>query len=163
MDVYFMRHGPADSREGWHGDDADRPLTRKGRKLTEDVARRLAGLLTSVDVILTSPFARAAATADILADALSARDKLVSEPLLEPGFGTAELRQLLERHASAEAIVLVGHEDDFSTVVGQLIGGARLRLKKSGVAFVELPDASSMQGTLRWLIPPEALARPAHH
>jgi phosphohistidine phosphatase len=156
--LYFFRHGPAGARDAWAGEDADRPLTDKGRDLTQRVARRLAATGLMVDTVVTSPYVRAVQTAGIVAEALHVATAIEQDDLLRPGFDLAGLTRILERHGDAERLMLVGHEGDFSAAVGQLVGSADLVLRKSGIAMVELPDPAVARGTLRWLVPPALLA-----
>jgi phosphohistidine phosphatase len=154
MELHFLRHGPAGSSAAWDGDDKDRPLTNSGRDLTERVAARLAEAGIRVDLIVASPYARAAQTAEIARRVLGAGAEVEHTDLLRPGFDLPALEQILAAHPDVARLMLVGHEGDFSSVIGQLIGSAELVLKKSGVAMVELPDPGAPHGTLRWLVPP---------
>jgi phosphohistidine phosphatase len=157
MDLYFLRHGPAGAKGAWDGDDADRPLTDRGRELTLRVAQRLAASGVTVDAVVTSPYARALQTAQIAAETLGAAAPETDE-LLRPGFDLHGLAAILQRHADAERLMLVGHEGDFSSAIGQLVGSADLVLRKAGVAMVEIPDPVAPHGTLRLLVPPSLLA-----
>ena len=77
MKVYFIRHGESvDDIEDCYGGIADFPLTDAGREKTRGVAQflRSAGL----QLILTSPLARARETADIIVKELG-RDLPVRE------------------------------------------------------------------------------------
>ncbi len=154
MILYFLRHGLAGDRETWTGDDALRPLTKRGRERLEAAAQRLSGLNLGLDLILTSPYARAYQTAIICAKGLKKTDVLIQDDRLAPGFGIAPLVEILKEHKDAENILLVGHEPDFSEVVSALIGGGRLIFKKAGLARVELTSQSPLQGELAWFIPP---------
>jgi phosphohistidine phosphatase SixA len=98
---------------------------------------------------------RAAQTAEIAADCLNI--KLREDELLAPGFGMNELRTVLKRHR-AKALMLVGHEPDFTNVITGLTGAA-LKLSKGGVALLDV-DSESEEGKLLWLFPPK-LARKA--
>jgi phosphohistidine phosphatase len=157
--LYFLRHGQAAGRTEWQGEDAARPLTADGKQRVqrEGVALRALGL--DLDRILTSPLLRAQQTAEIVASALGLSAKLTTDPRLAPGFGPARLKALLAAHRGAAALLLVGHEPDFSETVSHLIGGARLEVKKGGLALVELADPAALEGQLVWLIPPKVLDR----
>jgi phosphohistidine phosphatase len=158
MRLYLLRHGPAESREGWEGPDADRPLTERGIKVTRRVARRIAELDLGIDAILTSPYTRALETARIVADTLGAEALLAEEPGLEPRqFSADELRRMVDEHPESENLMLVGHEPSMSEVTSHLIGGAQLRLKKSGLVRIDVEDPTSMRGTLVWLVAPKVL------
>ena len=158
LELYFFRHGPAGSASAWHGDDAERPLTDKGRELTDRVAKRLAEACIEVDLVITSPYVRAVQTAEIAAAALGVKRSLEVDSLLEPGFDVAALERILGKYSDVKRVMVVGHQSDFSIVIGQLIGSADLVVRKAGVAMVELPEPGKMRGTLRFLAPPSLLA-----
>ncbi|MBP1597802.1 MAG: phosphohistidine phosphatase, SixA [Acidobacteria bacterium] len=158
MELYFLRHGLAESRSEWKGDDADRPLTQEGVERMERSAAMIARLGLEPDAILTSPLARARQTALIAAAALKARDTVLLDRRLGPGFDIEQLAAILRDHASARALMLVGHEPSFSETISALIGGGRVVCKKGGLACVDLPDVSNLSGELLWLIPPRLLA-----
>jgi len=149
MQLYFLRHGEANWPD-WKKSDDQRPLTDFGKKEVRDVAKFLARVKVRPDLIVTSPLPRAAQTAEIAADYLKA--KLRKDELLAPGFGMSELRTILKRHRS-KALMLVGHEPDFATVVSGLTG-ASLKLSKAGVALLDV-EPDSEEGRLLWLFPPK--------
>ncbi len=149
MQLYFLRHGEADWPD-WKKSDDERPLTDFGKKEVRDVAKFLARLKVRPDLIVTSPFPRAAQTAEIAADYL--KRKLRKDELLAPGFGMSELGTILKRHRS-KALMLVGHEPDFTNVISGLTG-ASLKLSKAGVALLDV-DPESQEGRVLWLFPPK--------
>lgn len=157
MRLLLLRHGPAESGSTWAGDDASRPLTEAGRRKVADVGLALERIGLDCDAVLTSPYVRARETAEIVADALGFTDRLVEEPRLESGFGIGELRWILNAHADADELMLVGHEPDFSDVTSELVGGGRIELKKGGLVRIDLDDASDGTGTLVWLLQPTVL------
>jgi phosphohistidine phosphatase len=157
MKLYFLRHGLAADREAWTGNDFERPLTDEGKKRMAREAATLAKLDLNLDLILTSPLIRASQTAEIVAQHLNLTDRLVKDERLSPGFGTNQLAKILTAYPEAKALMLVGHEPDFSQVIGDLIGGGRINCKKGSLAGVELSN-KSLQGELVWLIPPSVLA-----
>lgn len=154
MILYFLRHGLAGSREEWKGDDALRPLTKKGMKNMVSQAKRIKEMELSLDLIITSPLARAFQTADIVADELDMSEKLVQDERLSPGFGIDDLVKVLQSYPDTNNIMLVGHEPDFSQTVSALIGGSRLVIKKGGLARIDVISADPLQGELVWLLPP---------
>jgi phosphohistidine phosphatase len=154
---YFLRHGIAIEPEAWTGSDFDRPLTREGCARMEREAKAVAGLSLDVDCIVTSPLLRAKQTAQILAAELGQQDKLVEDPRLASGFNLDRLRAILEAHAGAESIVLVGHEPSMSVTIGEAVGGASIELKKAALAGIDLSDPRATTGTLFCLIPPKVL------
>jgi phosphohistidine phosphatase len=159
MKLYFLRHGIAADREEWTGSDYDRPLTGEGCERMEREARALAALGIAPDLILTSPLVRAKQTAQLLAKGIKYDNRLTEDERLGPGFNVQRLRAILRQHPSAGSIVLVGHEPDMSETIGSLVGGGRIAMKKGGLAFVEVSDASAASGELVWLIPPKVLTQ----
>jgi phosphohistidine phosphatase len=154
MRLYFLRHGKADWPD-WNGDDDDRPLTKEGKREMERIAEFLAELEIEPAAILSSPLPRASQTAEIAADALGMPVQQVDD--LGKGFSLSKLRPLLER-ADGEDLMLVGHEPDFTTVIGALTG-ADAKLGKGGIARVDLENSSAVDGKLVWLIPPKIARR----
>jgi phosphohistidine phosphatase len=149
MLIYFLRHGEADWPE-WDKPDDKRPLTPKGKKEMHQLGAFLANLSVKPDVVLTSPLPRAWQTAEIAAHYIDA--KSVEDVLLAPGFGRSELKKLLKKR-SYQSLMVVGHEPDFSKLVGKLTG-ARIKLSKAGIALVEV-DTDLKCGKLLWLLPPK--------
>jgi phosphohistidine phosphatase len=159
MKCYFLRHGIAVDPESWSGDDADRPLTREGRDRMEREAKAIARLSLDLDRIVTSPLLRAKETAEIVAERLEMQNKISEDSRLAGGFGTEPLRAILRAHAGASAIMLVGHEPSMSATIGHAIGRASVELKKAALAGVDVPDPTSIAGTLFCLIPPKVLVK----
>ncbi len=156
MKLYFVRHGQAESRDTWpQAQDHLRPLSEDGVRRMHTTARTFRKLGLQPAAILTSPLIRARQTADIVAEALGC--EIVEEESLEPGFGLTALKALLQRHADAEALMLVGHEPDFSSTVEGLISGGRLVVKKGSLIRVDLFSLNPPRGELIWLIPPKVL------
>ena len=156
MKIYFLRHGVAAEPEDWKGNDYDRPLTDDGRERMAREAKSLRKLDLKLDAILTSPLVRAKETADIVAGELKMVSK--ADERLGGDFDVSALEEILQGCADLKSLMLVGHEPSMSSVIGRLIGVARLDLKKGGLACVELPDASTMTGELHSLIPPKLLS-----
>src|SRR5262245_57316829 len=98
MLLILFRHGPAGQADPkqWP-DDSKRPLTTRGEDRTQRAARGLARLAGSVRRVLTSPYARCARTAELVATALDA-SKPQSLEELAPG---GAFRKLLQAIPSA--------------------------------------------------------------
>lgn len=157
--LFFTRHADAGSSVDYQGPDNERALTEVGVLRTERVAAHIAQGPVRPDVILTSPFVRAAQTAAILAQELEMKDYVRDEALLAPGFNIDDLRQILAHFVGTSRIVLVGHEPDFSIVISQLIGGGTIEMKKGAIARVDITDPVTPAGILKWLAPPVLLVR----
>ena len=149
MKLCFLRHGEADW-PNWNKPDDERPLTERGRKEMKRVAKFLERLKFSPDAIITSPLPRASQTAKIVASRLGL--ELQTEPALADGFNIERLRHLLAK-TDAECVVVVGHEPEFSEVIGELTGG-KIKISKAGIALLEI-NRDCNSGTLLWLFPPK--------
>ena len=156
LQLYLLRHADAGDPMAWSGDDADRPLSTKGKRQ----ARRLGSMLADTgwrpDVILTSPKLRASQTARIVGEAVGV--KAEDESHLASAFELGDLEGVLAAHPDARRVVLVGHDPDFSSIASRLTG-AKIELRKGAIARIDLSDAGATtgEGALRWLIPPGAV------
>lgn len=164
MELYFLRHGKAVELSPDCPDDFQRELTEEGIEQLEIVAEAFHRLGIRPDCILTSPLIRARQTAEIVARRLGRKKELIETDVLAPGCTLNQLKKLLDEHAPSRSVMLVGHEPDFSALVGELIGleGAVIEMKKAGLALVEV--AGSVRpggGVLHWLVPPKILTRGA--
>jgi len=154
MQLLFLRHGPAEPKSAWIGDDERRPLSPEGRVLVADIACSLPRLKTRPDLIITSPLLRARHTAEIVSECLSAPDKVVVDKRLAPGFGLKQLEKVVRDHADEGVLMLVAHDPDLSELVRALTGGGRVSIRKGGLAQVEVPDHKVMKGRLIALLIP---------
>jgi phosphohistidine phosphatase len=159
MLCYFLRHGPAGDAATWEGSDFDRPLTADGKKRIAQEAKTIAGLGLELDVIITSPLVRARQTAEIVAKELDIRDALHLDERVGLGFSATELAAILHDYATAQHVMLVGHEPSMSATVGELIGGGDVDFKKGALACVEVAHESPLRGRLMWLASPKLLTR----
>lgn len=161
MELYFLRHGKAVEPGSFGaGDDFNRQLTERGIDEMEAEAEAFELLGLKPDVILTSPLVRAKQTAEIVAKRLGLKKRLIVAEPLSTGCDLDRLRHLLSQHSAAEKVLLVGHEPDFSSMVGELIGGgaASVEIKKASLAALKVnPSVRPGNGTLRWLLPPRVL------
>ncbi len=162
MDLYLVRHAVAfDPDETQWPDDRDRPLTPEGEKRFRRAARGLTELMPSVDVVLSSSYARAWRTAELLEKEAS-WPKPIACAALEAGRAPAEVLQALQPYAASETVALVGHEPNMHELASYLLtadtGQAQLEFRKGGIARLELPDGLRPgAGQLRWLLPPRVL------
>jgi phosphohistidine phosphatase len=136
--LWFLRHGEAIP----HGakPDSDRELTPRGERQAQAAGQALARLGMEFEHCYSSPKVRARDTARLACDELGVNFEEVSS--LAAGFDVDDLRELLHGHESDAKLLFVGHEPDFSQVVYDLTG-ARLDLKKGGVAAVKAEGSSA--------------------
>jgi phosphohistidine phosphatase len=155
MQLYFLRHGVADWPDWDPARDDERPLTDTGVTRMKAEAKKIRRLDLGLKAILTSPLVRARQTAEAVAERIEL--KAVEEPALAPGFNGQRLQEILKRYPDAGALLLVGHEPDFSRTIAQLIGGGRIAMKKGGLARVDLESTDPPKGQLVWLLAPKTL------
>lgn len=155
MLLYFMRHGDAEAGRPGQA-DAERKLTSEGLQRTQQEAAGLVALGVTLDLVLTSPAVRAAQTAEIVARTLFA--ELQPEKLLAGRVTVDTLQEISERHDIGSSLMLVGHEPDFSTVIGELIGGASVEMKKGAVACLTVQGLARGGAVLHWLLTGKQLA-----
>jgi phosphohistidine phosphatase len=155
VEIYLLRHADAGDPDAWKGDDAQRPLSPKGTRQAERLARFLASIGFRPERIISSPKLRASQTAEIVGAAIGVPVSM--DERLGEAFDVNGLSAIVGTSDSSR-IVLVGHDPDFSTVLAELIGAKSLPLSKGAFARVDLEDKPRRNGgTLRWLIPPDAL------
>jgi phosphohistidine phosphatase SixA len=155
--LYLLRHAHAGDPERWSGDDALRPLSEKGRRQSERVGRMLAAVDEAPDVLVSSPRVRAEETARIVADVLGV--PLIVDRRLAGPLYAEEADDICTDAGPAERPCLVGHDPDFSSLLGELIGVAIVPMRKGALARVDFDGRiRSGRGVLRYLVPPELLA-----
>ena len=160
MQLIFFRHGPAGRPDAsrWP-DDRARPLTTRGEEKTRAAAKGLARTLPATARIWTSPWVRAARTAELLAAAVGGASPRSVAALGSGGSARAVL-QLLSAETSGGTIVLVGHEPDLGLLAGSLLSeftGA-LPLKKAGACALSFDGPPRPHaGALDWFLSPRLL------
>ena len=157
LELLLVRHADAGDPLSWAGPDADRPLSRKGRRQAERLAALLAALRSAPDALVSSPKARAAQTAEILGAALGQEVRL-HDGLAGP-LDIEALTAILTDNGRPHRPILVGHDPDFSDLASELVGSG-IALKKGALARIDIAgDPAPGEGVLRWLVSPELLAR----
>src|SRR6267142_2795638 len=157
MQLYVVEHGIA--VEGGEGvPDEWRPLTDKGRRRFQKTARAFGKLGRKLDLILTSPLVRAVQTAEILAGETEPEEVAVLAEL-DPKFDAEAVREAVaSRAGKAEAVAIVGHEPQLSSVLAALSGvsQAEIDLDKGAIVRVDvstLTDGASADP--RWWLKPK--------
>ena len=165
MKLYIVRHGIAIGREDPKcPPDPERYLTEEGLEKTKQVAKGVAALGVTGDLFLTSPYVRAAQTAEIFASALEyAKQKIRRTDLLLPGAEPSQFFRELAKEKQASAVFLFGHAPQLDDVIATALGSKKhlTGLKKAGVALIELKRVSPPIGLLAWLATPKILRQRA--
>jgi phosphohistidine phosphatase len=149
--LWLLRHGEAEPHDAKRDDE--RELTDRGRDQSRAAGRALSALELTFQLAFTSPKVRAADTAVLACEELGIH-AVTHEPL-RSGFDRDEALALLHAAGPDARVLVVGHEPDFSQVVHDLTG-ARIDLKKGGIAGVRLDGTS---GELIALLRPRELDR----
>ena len=152
LEICFFRHGIAvEYDDPSVASDAERPLTAEGIRKTHSAARGLSRLDVNFDMILTSPWVRAAQTAAILSEVLLLPAPQELAELAGNRTPTDLIRALAGHHG--KRTLLVGHEPLMSSSVRHILGGEwSLDLKKSGACLVFVDALPPRRpGTLLWL------------
>ena len=132
--LWLLRHGDAEP----HGTraDSERRLTPRGEEQARSAGLALHALGVQPALVYTSTKVRARDTARLACEALGVEP--VEHAPLTSGFDAAQALQLAESDEDGDGrVVVVGHEPDFSQVVFDLTG-ARIDMKKGGIAGVRL-------------------------
>lgn len=159
MILYLVRHGIAvDPNDPKSPGEPERPLTAKGVQKTRATALGLQELGVKPDVLITSPYVRAAQTAEIFAEALGfSPQKIRTHDALKPAGNPAEITKEIIR-LRAKEVMCFGHAPQLDLTIAHLIGVQRVftLLKKAGIACLE-HSASHANWELRWIVTPKML------
>lgn len=127
----------------------------KAEKAAAEAARESAADVAP-DLLVTSPRVRAEETARGVAEVLGIEvtvDRRLAGPL------DADVVASIVTDSGADRPCLVGHDPDFSEVLGELIGVSVVPMRKAAIARIDFPgDIRAGRGQLRFLVPPELLS-----
>ena len=154
MLLLLIRHADAGDRDSnlWP-DDTERPITKRGRRQTTRMAKRLRRRGYVPTLLLTSPWTRAWQTAELIAqefedEALNATrcEALATMPRLEP------IADSIGVPGDQAIVALVGHEPWIGELGSRLLTSGPSRLQfdfpKSGVLAVDLKRVEGGSGSL---------------
>lgn len=145
--------------------DAERLLTREGRREMVDVAKFISNLQIEFSLIATSPLKRSVGTAEIVARKLRRLNRLELWDELRPTGDSSELLRKLSHLGPTKQVMLVGHEPYLSTMIAELVAGkigVNLVLKKGGLAKVRITSFKpTVSGELRWILTPKLMKKMA--
>ena len=155
MMLYIMRHGLAEEPSP-KGDDGARKLTAKGADKILKAAAGMRSTALAFNMILTSPIARAAETAEIIATEVSG-PKPRAVPELSTGASPAAALETLAKLRLPESVLVVGHEPTLSRLASLMVTGSSesmgIKLKQGGVIALEFPDRVERGAAqLRWMM-----------
>jgi phosphohistidine phosphatase len=149
--LWLLRHGEAEPHDA--RPDDERELTDRGRSQARAAGAALAALKVEIHLAFTSPKVRARDTALLTCEALGVEP--VEHGPLSVGFDADEALTLMAAAGADQRVLVVGHEPDFSQVVHD-ITGARIDMKKGGIAAIRLDGT---RGELIALLRPREIDR----
>jgi phosphohistidine phosphatase len=148
--VYLVQHGRSKSEE----EDPERRLTDKGIGEVQKVADFLGSLELEVGAVWHSGKARAHQTAELLAEALSARDRVLQREGLGPKDEVAPTKQALGR--TGGDVMIVGHLPFLGKLVALLVTGSEeneiVEFQFGSVVCIERRDHGKWK--VAWMITP---------
>jgi phosphohistidine phosphatase len=117
MNLYLVQHGESKSEE----EDPERRLTDKGIGEAQKVAQFLSPLKLAISAVWHSGKPRALQTAELLAEAIGARNRIVQKEGLGPKDNVAPTKKALEQ--TSGDLMIVGHLPFLGKLVALLVTG----------------------------------------
>jgi phosphohistidine phosphatase len=150
--LVLVRH----AKSSWNDDslpDRERPLNRRGERDAPEMGRRLADLVGTPDLIVSSPATRALATARIVAGATGYPVDRIREDerIYEAGPG-ALLEVIRGLEDELDRVFLLGHNPGFTDLVNELTEPHVDNVPTCGVVELLLSSprwADAARGTVR--------------
>ena len=130
MLLLLIRHGDAGSRnpDRWP-DDRLRPLTAEGREAVGRMAARLKAQAWIPEAVLTSPWARACQTAELLLDELDTRGRPIPVEALARAPDLEALQAEIGARAGDSVVAAVGHSPWLDQLASLLLTASPTRLR----------------------------------
>ncbi len=161
LNVFVMRHASAGTSRVNPKLDVKRPLDKDGKRHCLQLAQVLSNLRINFDLVVSSPLKRCLQTAQLVGTEMGYEAKILHAQALEPGADFAQFQRLLHECRSYENVLMVGHNPNMTTFLGQLIGAngpresshpmANVRLRKGSIARVTVERGPAI---LKWLLDP---------
>ena len=165
--VLVIRHGIAEERKAGTGPgkpDAQRVLTRSGRKRMRRNAKGLARLVPHLDALASSPLVRAIETGQIVADRFACPPHPVRVGGLAPGKPVGLVLDWLKEQAQRRpgaVVAIVGHEPHLGEFISWALTGLResfMTLKKGSACMLEFrQEIKPARAKLHWVLKPSQL------
>jgi phosphohistidine phosphatase len=156
VQIYLLRHGIADN--GAPGrPDSERALTDEGRERLRRVLERARAAGLDPSLILSSPYRRAAETAEVAAEVLQYHGKVVKTRALVPEASPFDTWEEIRARQTERAILLASHEPLMSSLAAFLLASPALQVDMKKAALVRV-DCERMgqepRGVLKWMLTP---------
>jgi len=151
MKIYLVQHGQSVSEAV----DPGRPLSEKGQKDMEKVARFLKGVNLKIRVIFQSGKTRATQTAKILNPKVTSLEGIMKKDGLAPNDPVDPWVEELNK--SSDDVMIVGHLPFLSKLASRLLGTEKkeefIAFQPGGVVCLEKMEHNKWQ--IRWMVVPE--------
>jgi phosphohistidine phosphatase len=156
MNLYILRHANAGTPRTNPLLDRKRPLDKEGKRHCLQLAHVLNAMKIQFDLVVSSPLKRAMQTASLVGTETGYEAKILTSAALEPDATFAQFQKLVNDSSKHENVLVVGHDPNLTTFLGQLLvpasaTGACLRLRKGSLARVSLVRGPA---TLQWILSP---------
>jgi phosphohistidine phosphatase len=157
MTLYLIRHAQAHERGPDYPDDSKRPLVDKGVKQVKSLVKALKALDITVDQLFSSPYTRAAQTAEPLLPQLKKGRHIHYLDHLATNDYAQLLVEFKERLTKNDKVIaLIGHEPYLGELAAYLLTGDKdepsITFKKA--AWLELSGELEMaQMSLEMFVP----------
>ena len=135
--LHLLRHAHAGDPERWHGDDAERPLSEKGRRQAERLGRLLAASTRRPTCSSPRPRCGPARRRSSSPRRSTSRSSSTGGSAAPLDLSTLS-RRCSPRTRTRERPCLVGHDPDFSELLGDLLGVAPVPMRKGAIARVDV-------------------------
>jgi len=153
VQIYLLRHGIAENSTP----DSDRALTSEGREKLRRVLARARGADVAPSLILSSPYRRAIETAEIAAELLEYRGKIVKIRELLPEASPYDTWEEIRQRSGEPAILLASHEPLMSSLAAFLLASPALMVDMKNAALMRV-DCERIgpepKGVLKWMLTP---------
>jgi phosphohistidine phosphatase len=160
MNLFILRHASAGVRRANPLLDIKRPLDKDGKSHCLQLAYVLNALKTSFDLVVSSPLKRSQQTAQLVATETGYEQRILLSNALAPAATYAQFQRLLHECSSYENVLVVGHNPNITSFLGQLLGvgtaddpatdpaPVRVRLRKGSLARLSLQRGSAVLQSL---------------
>jgi phosphohistidine phosphatase len=154
MNLYLVQHGESKSEE----EDPERRLTDKGIAEVQRVANFLSRLKPAVTAVWHSGKPRARQTAELLAEAIGAQDRILQREGLAPKDKVAPTKKALEQ--TSGDLMIVSHLPFLSKLASLLVTGHEeneiVQFQFGSIVCLEERDGKWI---VAWMIRPALLDR----
>lgn len=157
MILYLVRHGIAEDIAP-QGGDPERRLTQQGTLRTAMVAKGLKRLGVEFGCVVSSPYARARQTAEIIARVVNYSGEIHLDKRLVPMTRFDDACDLIREFGEYDSLLLAGHQPSMGEIIGGIVAGGALimEVKKASVTAIQVERMRpAVRGTLLWTLPPK--------